>query len=80
MSSDEDVILSIHAPQDLTDEALAKVNRLHDIAHPSRPGGVYEPERNPGGCDKVFCCAILPEFTATVEPAVRADERRQWGR
>ena len=46
MSTDEDVVLSIHAPQDLTDEALAKVNRLHDIAHPRRP--VPQPSRDEG--------------------------------
>ena len=73
--SDGEVALSLSTPNDLTGEALAQANRLHDIVHPSRPGGVFEPERNPGGCDKVFCCAILPEFTAVVEPAVRADER-----
>ena len=72
-----DLGISANTPSGLTDKALANVNRLHDICHPSRPGGVYEPERNPGGCDKAFCCAILPEVTATVEPAIRADERAQ---
>jgi hypothetical protein len=70
-------IVSTSTPGDLTDAALAAVNRLHDIVHPRRPGGVYEPERNPGGCDKVFCCAILPEVPAAVEPAIRADERER---
>jgi hypothetical protein len=73
----EPPIVSISTPLDLTDDALAAVNRLHDIIHPARPGGVYAAERNPGGCDKVFCCAILPEVTATVEPAIRADERER---
>jgi hypothetical protein len=79
MSSDpqdvRDVRLSL--PSDLTDEALAALNQLHDICHPARPGGVFDPERNPGGCDKQFCCTILLEVPATVEPAIRADERRK---
>src|ERR1022692_2676319 len=52
-----DVCLSVSTPADLTDKALAAVNRLHDLCHPSVPGGVYDPDRNPGGCDKAFCCA-----------------------
>jgi hypothetical protein len=71
------VQLSVHTPCELTDEYLGRLNRLHGITHPSRPGGVYEPERNPGGCDNAFCCAILPEVLATVEPAIRADERER---
>lgn len=75
---EEPAIVSVSTPSDLTDKALAAVNRLHDIVHPFRSGeGVYEPERNPGGCDKVFCCAILPEVPAVVEPAIRADERER---
>jgi hypothetical protein len=66
---------ALSRPEDLTDEALTAANRLHDIVHPARPGGVYDPERNPGGCDKTFCCRILIEVPAVVEPAIRADER-----
>ncbi|MFI6883700.1 hypothetical protein [Streptosporangium canum] len=63
--------------QDLTAEALADVHRLHGIVHPARPGGVHEPDRNPGGCDAVFCTMILPEVVPMVEPAIRADEARK---
>jgi hypothetical protein len=70
-----DVRLSL--PSDLTDEALAAANWLHDICHPSQPWGVYDPERNPGGCDKQFCCTILLEVPAIIEPAIRADERHK---
>uniref|UniRef100_UPI003F49ACA9 hypothetical protein n=1 Tax=Streptosporangium sp. CA-235898 TaxID=3240073 RepID=UPI003F49ACA9 len=63
--------------QDLTDDALADVHRLHDIVHPGRPGGVHDPSRNPGGCDAVFCTMILPEVVPVVEPAIRADEARK---
>jgi hypothetical protein len=66
-------------PEDLTDEALAAANRLHDIVHPARQGGVYDPERNAGGCDKMFCCRILIEVPAVIEPAIREDERRRIG-
>jgi hypothetical protein len=67
------------SPEELSDEELAAVHKLHDITHPSRPGGVYDAKRNPSGCDKVFCCFILPKMTPTVEPAIRADEQKNAG-
>lgn len=62
-------------PSDLTDDALVAANRLHTVTH--MPGGIFDPERNPGGCDKLFCMHILPENLPVVEPAIRADERRR---
>jgi hypothetical protein len=72
---DDEVPNILSWPSDLTDEALAAVNRLHDVTH--MPGGIYDPERNPGGCDKVFCMHILLEIPPVTEPAIRADERRR---
>lgn len=69
-------LLTVEAPAGLSDEDLAAVNRLHDITHPhTGDAGVLEPKRNPGGCDKAFCCAILSEVIGTVDAAIRADER-----
>ncbi len=56
--------------EDLTDEALANVNRWHAIAHPAKAvEGVYEPARNPDGCTAPFCVNVLPEAAAYCAPA-----------
>jgi hypothetical protein len=54
---------------DLTDEALADINRWHAIVHPvMAEAGVFEPERNPSGCDRFFCLDIVTECAAVAAP------------
>lgn len=54
--------------EDLTDEALAEVRHWHAIVHPDGPDGVYEPARNPSGCDRFFCLTIVTECAAVAAP------------
>lgn len=55
--------------EDLTDEALANVQHWHAIVHPDMTDrGVYEPTRNPSGCDRVFCLTIVTECAAVAAP------------
>lgn len=59
---------------DLTDEALAEANRWHAIVHPAMAeAGVYEPDRNPSGCDRFFCLDIVVEISAHAAPRIYAE-------
>jgi hypothetical protein len=72
----------------LTDVALADVHRWHAIVHPALADrGVYEPERNPSGCDRFFCLTHVVECSAVAAPRwydagrTQATEgwEREWG-
>lgn len=55
--------------ESLTDEALAEVHRWHAVVHPALADrGVYEPERNPSGCERVFCLIHVVECSAVAAP------------
>lgn len=58
--------------QDLTDEVLEDLRAMHRVVHPrSTSDGVFEPERNPGGCDQEWCVNALPELLS-VWPKIQA--------
>lgn len=62
-------LIDVTVTESLTDEALTEVHRWHAIVHPALADrGVYEQQRNPSGCDRIFCLTHVVECSAVAAP------------
>jgi hypothetical protein len=79
----EDPYAHGYPTESFTDAELANLNRWHAIIHPARAeAGVYEPNRNPSGCDRFFCldsANTLPTIAERIFAAGVEEGRRRAG-